>query len=151
MRGIKAKRFASSGFVLQEINQRNYSSTLKGARRETPARRCGKGNAAIKGFFLVVYAGRRRKATRRRGVSRLNNAPPISSARQLTRAEKETQTEAERLTMQIDAALHAVSHPTRTDESELEACAARLERAARDLAVALRELARERRSQSSDK
>jgi hypothetical protein len=70
--------------------------------------------------------------------------------RQLTRAEKETQTEAERLTMQIDAALHAVSNPTRTDENELEACAARLERAARDLAVALRELARERRSQSDD-
>ena len=62
----------------------------------------------------------------------------------MTRAEQETRTEAERLTTQINSALHAVAHPTRTDESELEACAARLERAARDLAVALRELARER-------
>jgi hypothetical protein len=64
----------------------------------------------------------------------------------LTRAEKETQTEAERLTTQIEDALTAVAVRSLTDIEELEACADRLERAARDLAVALRELARERRT-----
>lgn len=64
----------------------------------------------------------------------------------LTRAEKETQTEAKRLTTQIEDALAAVAVRSRNDIEELEACADRLERAARDLAVALRELARERRS-----
>jgi hypothetical protein len=64
----------------------------------------------------------------------------------LTRAEKETQTEAERLTMQIEHALAAVAIRSQTDIEELEACAQRLERAARDLAVALRELAHERRA-----
>lgn len=64
----------------------------------------------------------------------------------LTRAEKETQTEAERLTTQIEDALAAVAIRSRTDIEELEACADRLERAARDLSVALRELARERRT-----
>jgi hypothetical protein len=63
-----------------------------------------------------------------------------------TRAEKETQTEAERLTTQIEHALTAVAVRSRNDIEELEACADRLERAARDLAVALRELARERRA-----
>ncbi|MDX6695766.1 MAG: hypothetical protein QOF02_3369 [Blastocatellia bacterium] len=64
----------------------------------------------------------------------------------LTRAEKETQTEAERLTMQIEHALAAVANRSQTDIEELEACAQRLERAARDLAVTLRELAHERRA-----
>jgi hypothetical protein len=64
----------------------------------------------------------------------------------LTRAEKETQTEAERLTTQIEHALAAVAVRSRNDIEDLEACADRLERAARDLAVALRELARERRT-----
>ena len=63
-----------------------------------------------------------------------------------TRAEKETHTEAERLTTQIEHALMAVAVRSRNDIEELEACADRLERAARDLAVALRELARERRA-----
>ena len=64
----------------------------------------------------------------------------------LTRAEKETQTEAARLNTQIEHALTAVAVRSRNDIEELEACADRLERAARDLAVALRELARERRA-----
>ncbi|HEV7844125.1 MAG TPA: hypothetical protein VGO69_10555 [Pyrinomonadaceae bacterium] len=68
------------------------------------------------------------------------------TAAPLTRAEKETQTEAERLTTQIERALAAVAVRSRTDIEELEACADRLERAARDLSVALRELARERRT-----
>jgi len=63
----------------------------------------------------------------------------------MTRAEQETETEARRLTGQIDAALAAVAVRSNTDADGLEACADRLERAARDLVVALRELARERR------
>jgi hypothetical protein len=68
------------------------------------------------------------------------------TAAPLTRAEKETQTEAARLNTQIEHALAAVAVRSRNDIEELEACADRLERAARDLSVALRELARERRA-----
>jgi hypothetical protein len=70
---------------------------------------------------------------------------PKVSVPQLTRAEQETQTEAKRLTVQIEQALAAVAVRSSSDTGELDACADRLERAARDLAVALRELARERR------
>jgi hypothetical protein len=70
---------------------------------------------------------------------------PEFSIPQQTRAEQETATEAERLTTQIEAALVAVAMRSNKDPTDLEACAARLERAARDLAVALRELAHERR------
>lgn len=69
----------------------------------------------------------------------------------LTRAEQETQTEAERLTEQIEAALATVAVRTHDDPEELEARADRLERAARDFAVALRELARERRRKREEK
>ncbi len=64
-----------------------------------------------------------------------------------TRAEQETRSEAARLRTQIETALQAVVARATTDDKELDACADRLERAARDLAVALRELARERRQQ----
>lgn len=70
---------------------------------------------------------------------------PKVSVPQLTRAEQETQTEAKRLNVQIEQALAAVAVRSSNDTGELDACADRLERAARDLAVALRELARERR------
>jgi hypothetical protein len=63
---------------------------------------------------------------------------------QLTRAERETESAAERLIAQIEDARAAVTTHTHDTTDELEASAARLERAARDLAVALRELARER-------
>jgi hypothetical protein len=63
-----------------------------------------------------------------------------------TRAEKETETEARRLTAQIDDALAAVARRSSSDAAELEACADRLDRAARDLVVALRELSRERQT-----
>ncbi|MDT5268062.1 MAG: hypothetical protein QOH49_248 [Acidobacteriota bacterium] len=56
------------------------------------------------------------------------------------------QSAAERLNLQTEDALAAVA--TRTSPGgvdELEGCADRLERAARDLAVALRELVEERR------
>ena len=66
--------------------------------------------------------------------------------RQLSRAEQEVQTAAERLTSQMDDALAAVSVQSPDAVEELEACADRLERAARDMSVALRELAEQRGS-----
>ena len=73
-----------------------------------------------------------------------------SPAKRLTRAEQEVQSAAERLNSQIADALAAVAarrNPGGVDE--LEASPDRLERAARDLAVALRELVEER--QEKDK
>ena len=102
-------------------------------------------------------------ARRRVGVPELNGFFPVkarhlsvifvtksktSPPRQLSRAEQETETAAERLKVQIEAALAAVAVQTQDGVEELEACADRLERAARDLSVALRELA-EQRSASS--
>lgn len=72
-------------------------------------------------------------------------SPPV----QLTRAEQEVNTAAERLNTQIESALAAVAVHSEDGDEELEACADRLERAARDMVVALRELA-ERRSNSED-
>ena len=73
-----------------------------------------------------------------------------TSPRPLTRAEQEAQSAAERLNSQIVDALAAVAAlKAPAGVEELEACADRLERAARDLSVALRELAEERRE--SDK
>ena len=63
----------------------------------------------------------------------------------MTRAERETETAAARLIEQTENALAAVAVRSLSDIEQLEACAARLERAARDLAVALREMARERK------
>jgi hypothetical protein len=74
-----------------------------------------------------------------------------SSSAGLTRAEQETQTEAERLTGQIEAALATVAVRTLDAPEELEARADRLERAARDFSVALRELARERRRKREER
>ena len=73
-----------------------------------------------------------------------------SPTKQLTRAEQEVRSAAERLNLQITDALAAVAarqSPGGLDE--LEASPDRLERAARDLAVALRELVEER--QEKDK
>ena len=82
----------------------------------------------------------------------MSNEPKSRGATvQMTRAEQETTTEAERLMSQIKSALAVVAQPTIGDENELLAVADRLERAARDLAVALRELARERRNQVNQK
>jgi hypothetical protein len=73
-----------------------------------------------------------------------------TSPKPLTRAEQEVQSAAERLNSQIDDALAAVAALKAPDGvEELEACADRLERAARDLSVALRELTEERRQSES--
>ena len=70
---------------------------------------------------------------------------PAANATQMSPAAHETATAAERLNTQIEDALAAVVNQT-SDDAELEACADRIERAARDLSVALRELARRRRN-----
>ena len=73
-----------------------------------------------------------------------------SPSKLLTRAEQEVQSAAERLNSQTEDALAAVAARTSPGGvDELEACADRLERAARDLAVALRELVEERRKKDA--
>jgi hypothetical protein len=69
--------------------------------------------------------------------------PELSIPRK-TRAEQEAEAEANRLIEQIKSALAAVAVRL-TDESDtLNAAADRIERSSRDLAFALRDLARER-------
>lgn len=69
---------------------------------------------------------------------------------QMSRAEQETETEAKRLTTHVERALDAVALRSKTDTEELEACADALERSARNLVAALRELAIERRQQNDE-
>ncbi|HEV2826300.1 MAG TPA: hypothetical protein VGW76_01770 [Pyrinomonadaceae bacterium] len=70
---------------------------------------------------------------------------PELSKRQLTRGEKETETEAARLIEHVEEALSAVAIRSRDEADSLDAAADRIERAARDLSAALRELADQRR------
>jgi hypothetical protein len=67
-------------------------------------------------------------------------------ASQRTRAEQETENEANRLREQVDAALIAVASRSPDDIETLRTTADRIERAARDLADALRQLAQQRRA-----
>lgn len=67
-------------------------------------------------------------------------------ASQMTRAEQETENEANRLTTQVEAALAAVALRSTDEVDSLESAADRVERAARDLVDALRELAQERKA-----
>ena len=71
---------------------------------------------------------------------------PQTAVRPLTRGEQETETEATRLIELIEDALSVVAIRSSGDIDSLEAIADRIERAARDLSVALRELAHERRN-----
>jgi hypothetical protein len=68
------------------------------------------------------------------------------SSPQMSRGEKETEAAATRLIEHIEEALAAVAIRSTTEVDSLEAIADRIERAARDLSVALRELAHERRN-----
>lgn len=68
----------------------------------------------------------------------------------MTRAEQETETEALRLTIQIERAMAAVALRSDSDREELEACADALERSARNLVAALRELDEERKRQQNE-
>lgn len=63
----------------------------------------------------------------------------------MSRSEKGTETEAARLIELIEEALAAVAIRSAGEADALEVVADRIERAARDLSVTLRDLARERR------
>ena len=67
-----------------------------------------------------------------------------ATASQKTRAEQETETEANRLREQVEAALAAVASRSPDEVESLQMAADRIERAARDLGDALRELAQQR-------
>ena len=69
-----------------------------------------------------------------------------ATASQRTRSEQETENEANRLREQVDAALIAVASRSPDDIETLRTAADRIERAARDLADALRQLAQQRRA-----
>ena len=69
-----------------------------------------------------------------------------ATASQRTRAEQETENEANRLREQVDAALIAVASRSPDEIESLQSAADRIERAARDLADALRELAQQRKA-----
>ena len=69
-----------------------------------------------------------------------------ATASQKTRAEQETENEANRLREQVDEALIAVLARGPDEIESLQTAADRIERAARDLADALRELAQQRRA-----
>jgi hypothetical protein len=69
-----------------------------------------------------------------------------ATASQKTRAEQETENEANRLREQVDAALLTVLSRSPEDVDSLQTAADRIERAARDLADVLRELAEQRRT-----
>jgi len=69
-----------------------------------------------------------------------------ATASQKTRAEQETENEANRLRDQVDAALAAVISRSPDEVESLQTAADRIERAARDLADAVRELARQRKN-----
>ena len=69
-----------------------------------------------------------------------------ATASQKSRAEQETENEANRLREQVDAALAAVTSRSPDEVESLQSAADRIERAARDLSDALRELARQRKS-----
>jgi hypothetical protein len=69
-----------------------------------------------------------------------------ATASQKTRAEQETENEANRLREQVDSALIAVAARSSEEIESLHTAADRIERAARDLADALRQLAQQRRT-----
>lgn len=69
-----------------------------------------------------------------------------ATASQKTRAEQETENEANRLREQVDEALLVVASRSPDDVQSLQMAADRIERAARDLADALRQLAQQRRA-----
>jgi hypothetical protein len=72
------------------------------------------------------------------------------SAPQRSNAAQEASSAAERLNTQVDDALAVVASPSGGAPEELEASADRIERAARDLSVALRDLASRQRSRDEN-
>jgi len=76
----------------------------------------------------------------------VSNRAAGGSTRQTSNAAQEAASAAERLNTQVEDALAAVNTPSGGAPDELEASADRIERAARDLSVALRDLASRQRS-----
>jgi hypothetical protein len=72
------------------------------------------------------------------------------STSQMTRAEQEAETEASRLIEQIEGALAALVMRSADEADALDGFADRIERAARDLVFAVRELAQARRVSDRD-
>jgi len=69
-----------------------------------------------------------------------------AAASQKSRAEQETENEANRLREQVEAALAIVALRSSDEVDSLNMAADRIERAARDLSDALRQLAEQRQS-----
>ena len=69
-----------------------------------------------------------------------------AAASQKTRAEQETENEANRLREQVDAALAVVALRSPDEVDALHMAADRIDRAARDLSDALRQIAEQRRA-----
>ena len=69
-----------------------------------------------------------------------------AAASQKTRAEQETENEANRLREQVDAALAIVALRSPDEIDSLQMAADRIERAARDLADAIRQIAEQRQA-----
>ena len=69
-----------------------------------------------------------------------------AAASQKSRAEQETENEANRLREQVDAALAIVASRSPDEIDSLHSTADRIERAARDLSDALRQLAEQRKA-----
>ena len=69
-----------------------------------------------------------------------------ATASQKSHAEQETENEANRLREQVDVAMITVAQRSPDEVDALQTAADRIERAARDLADALRELAQLRRA-----
>ena len=69
-----------------------------------------------------------------------------ATASQKTRAEQETENEANRLREQVDDAMTAVITRSPDEVESLQTAADRIERAARDLSDALRQLAEQRKA-----
>lgn len=68
----------------------------------------------------------------------------------MTRAERETETAAQRLNELVEGALAGVAIRSSPGFDDLDNAADRIERAARDLSVALRELAYERKQKDEE-
>ena len=69
-----------------------------------------------------------------------------AAASQKTRAEQETENEANRLREQVDAALAIIALRSPDEIDSLQTAADRIERAARDLADAIRQIAEQRQA-----
>ena len=80
----------------------------------------------------------------------MSTQPEATPPPHTSNAEQEAEAAAERLHTQTEAALATVARRGHDGSDDLEAYATRIERAARDLAVALRELSRRRNNPNDE-